>query len=455
MRKVFTKVTGLIVTMGFMFFLSVISTQAQPFIKIAKETGVTIKEEGNVKIWEGPVVGKMKPNGPLTGKTIGVLVASEFSDFQAYYMASYASEFGGKVVFLLVDWVKWKFTRPNVSTKGVQGMWGLSVDPIPVMDARHSAKPLGEADPKNYDALVIIGGHSADIMMTEDKVINFIKAVYNKGAIVGAIGGGSIPLITAGIMNRKMATGNRVVSFMLKKIGTFKDDSIVRDGQVITARNTVDTPAFVRELCKAFDPNFVPKRKGILAGKRILVIAGEDFEDIEIAVPVMEYIYRGAKVTLATFPPPMRSRPPMLGLDVVQGNFGMSVPLQEIPLSYYQITKLSEINLEDFDVVHIPGAFCPWNMVVSGEPVEFLKKAHAAGKIIAAICHGPIAVAAADLVKGKKIAGWLACKDAVKIMGGTYNYDWSAVIDGQIVTGRVPPDIPEFLDAITEAVLIP
>ena len=116
---------------------------------------------------------------------------------------------------------------------------------------------------------------------------------------------------------------------------------------------------------------------------------------------------------------------------------------------------IMEIDMKDFDVVYIPGAFCPWNMIVSDKPVEFLKKAHDAGKIIAAICHGPIAVAAADLVKGKKIAGWLACKDAVKIMGGTYNYDWSAVIDGQIVTGRIPPDVPEFLDAITEAVLIP
>jgi protease I len=292
-------------------------------------------------------------------------------------------------------------------------------------------------------------------MMTEDKVIDFIKAVYDngRGAIVGAIGGGSIPLISAGILNGKMATGNRVVSFMLKRISEFKDTSVLRDGQVITARDTIDTPAFVRELCKAFDPGFVPQRKGILAGRRILVIAGEDFEDIELAVPVMELIYRGASVTLATFPPPLRSRPPMLGLDVVMGSFGISVPLQEIPLSAYQIVSLSEVNVEDFDAVLIPGAFCPWNMVTAGEPVEFLREAYDADKIIAAICHGAIPLAAADLVEGKKIAGWLACKDAVTIMGGIHSWDWSAVIDGRIVTGRVPIDIPEFLDAITQALL--
>ncbi len=447
------RLASAVVVTSFLILSASQATGASDFLEIAKQTGVTIRQEAGVTIWEGDVAGKTKPTGPLAGKTIGVVVASEFSDFQAYYLASYVSEFGGEVVFLLVDWVKWKFTRPNVSTKGVQGMWGLSVDPIPVMGARHAASPIRETDPGNYDALVVLGGHSADVMMTEDAVIDFIQAAYNKGAIVGAVGAGSLPLIAAGLMNGKESTGDSVVSFMLKRIGKFRDTPVVRDGRLITARGTVDTPAFVRALCSAFDPSFVPKRKGVLANKRILVIAGEDFEDVELAVPVMEYIYRGAKVTLATFPPPLRSRPPMLGLDVVQGNFGLSVPLQEIPLTDYQIVELSEVRPEDFDLVQIPGAFCPWNMVAAGQPVEFLKQAYAAAKTIAAICHGAIPLAAADLVKGKKIAGWLACKDAVGIMGGSYNSDWSAVIDGRIVTGRVPTDVPEFLDAITEALL--
>lgn len=451
-RKLCRLGSAVIVT-SLLFLSASEANGASDFLEIARQTGVTIRQEAGVIFWEGDVTGKTKPAGPLAGKTIGLVVASEFSDFQAYYLASYVSEYGGKVVFLLVDWVKWKYTRPNVSTKGVQGMWGVSVDPIPVMGARHAACPLRKADPGDYDALVVLGGHSADVMMTEDAVVGFIKAAYNKGAFVGAIGAGSLPLIAAGLMNGKESTGDSVVSFMLKRIGKFKDAPVVRDGRLITARDTVDTPALLGALCSAFDPNFVPKRKGILSNKRILVIAGEDFEDIELAVPVMEYIYRGAKVTLATFPPPLRSRPPMLGLDVVQGNFGISVPLQEIPLSDYQVAKLSEVNPEDFDLIQIPGAFCPWNMVAAGQPVEFLKQAYAAGKIIAAICHGPIPLAAADLVKGKKIAGWLACKDAVIIMGGTYSSDWSAVIDGRIVTGRVPDDVPEFLDAATEALL--
>ena len=424
------------------------------FLEIAKATGVTIRQDGNALIWEGPYAGKTKPQGPLAGKKVGVIVASEFSDMEAYYLASYLSEFGTDCHFLGVDWVLWKHTRPNVKTKGVQGLFGLSVDPVPTMGARHQYTPLREANPTEFDALIIPGGHSGDVMMTEGDVINFIKTAYENGAIVGGIGGGIIPLIRAGIMNGKKATGDAVVDFMLERIGTLVDEPVVRDGDVITARGTINTPEFVRELCRAFDPAFDDNKKDILKGKKILIVAGEDFEDIELAVPVLEYLYRGAELSLGTFPPPLRSRPPMLGLNnVIMGNFGMSVPLQEIPGTAYKIVNLYEVNPKDYDVIQIPGAFCPWNMVVAGIPVEILKKFYDAGKIVAGICHAPIPIAKAGLLEGRKAAGWLASQDAVSIMGGDYSWDYSAVIDGPVVTARVPDDLPEFLDAVTMAIL--
>ena len=174
------------------------------------------------------------------------------------------------------------------------------------------------------------------------------------------------------------------------------------DDRIITARNTLDTPFFVYRLCKYFHPGLMDKRKGVLAGKTMLMICGWDFEDFEIAVPVMEFIHREAKIIIGTFTGATRARPPLLGLEVVQGNFGMSVPLQEIPESRYDIKKRTEIGMGEFDGLLIPGAFNPWNMIEAGTPLEFLKNADAAGKILSYICHGPIPVSAADLMQGKK-----------------------------------------------------
>jgi protease I len=426
-----------------------------PFLEVARRTGVEIVQEEDATIWLGAASGTRKPLGPMVGKTVGVLVASEFSDWQAYYMLSYLSEFGATCEFLVVDWVTWKFTRPTVRTKGVVGMWGLSVDPNPTIPAggRYVHRSLRDANPNDYDAVVVLGGYSADVMVTEAEVITFIQKVYDRGTFVGSIGAGAIPLLAAGTLHGKRATGNKIVAYMIARVGHFTDVGVVRDGSVITARDTVDTPDFVRMLCRAFDPTYVSRRKGILAGKRIVIVAGEEFEDIEIVVPVMEYLYRGARVTLATFPPPMRTKPALLGLDVIVGSFGVTVPLQEIPESHYSLMRLADIAMDDFDHLLVPGGFCPWNMILAGDPIRFLRQAYDSGKIIGIICHSEIAAAAADILGGKKTSGWLACQTAVTIMGGDYNFDRSAVIVGNLVSGRTPNDVPEFLDACTEALL--
>ena len=420
----------------------------------AGSTGIDLDRVDGAMIWQGPLGGQTKPKGPLAGKRIACLVGSEFSDFQAYYLASYIGEFGGELEFLLVDWVTYKFTRPNIQSKGVVGMWGLTLNPIPVMGpAKHSAKNLKAAQAKDYDAAVVIGGHSADIIVTEPEVAGFLTAVAARGGVVGGIGAGVLPLIRAGLVQGKKTTGNALVDFMLRKISDYTGTPVETDGRIVTAHDTIDTPAFVRALCRAFDPGFEDIREGCLAGKKGLIIAGEDFEDIELAVPFMEFIYRGAELTLATFAPVVRSRPPLVGLDVVQGNFGISVPLQEVPRERYGLKKLHEVSTDEFDWLFIPGAFCPWNLVEAGTPLEFLKQAEAAGKILSYLCHGPIPVAAAGLIQGKRVTGWQASKDPVEIMGGVYNEAWAAVIDGRHVSGRTPPEIPEFVDAVTVRLL--
>lgn len=420
----------------------------------ARSTGVEIVQEEDVLLWQGLVSGKRKPIGPLVGKRIGLLVASEFSDFQAYYLVLYLSELGATVEFLEVGWIRWKHTRPNIRTKGVQGMWGMSIDPIPVIPAeRYGHLPFEKAQQEQYDGLIVLGEHSGDLLMSELSVQDFLREALDRGAFIGAIGGGSLPLISSGILEGRRCTGSRIVRFMMETIGTYTGKEVERDGQVITASGTEATPAFVGEIVRMSDTKYTYHRQSVLYGKKIVVIAGEDFEDVELVVTVMEFLYRGAEVTLATFPAPLRARPPMLGLDVTMGNFGISVPLQEISETAYRMRKISELHPEEFDAVMIPGAFCPWNILAAEEPVEWLKKAGQAGIVIAPICHGAIAAAAADLVRGKRVTGCAQVKSAVSIMGGIYNQEWSSVIDGTLVTGRVPTDVPEFVDAVTLALL--
>ena len=238
----------------------------------------------------------IKPTGPLYGKKIGILLASEFSDFQVYYLASYIGEYGRTLEFLLVDWVNWKNVRPNINNKGVRGMWDLGVDPMLVMAGSDKSKvyrSLWDAIPSDYDVIIIAGGHGADLMVTENDVISFLQDAVGNGMVIGSIGEESMSLITAGLVQGKNVTGNNIVDYMLKRISNVQKASVVVDDRLITARDTIDTPEFMRSLCKIFDPSYKDIWKNSLIGKTILFPIGEDYEDIELIVPTMEFIYRG------------------------------------------------------------------------------------------------------------------------------------------------------------------
>ena len=456
MKNYVIKGSVLLSLMGFMVVFCGGSALAADYLDVAQKTGITIQKDADgAIIWTGKYGGQNKPNGPLAGKKIGLLAASEFSDHQAYYFMSFVGEFGGQLEFVLDDNHLWKETRPNVGSMVPHGMWGLNLDEPRVMGGSDKADKwvaLSKADPKKYDALIIIGGHSGDVLVADPMAAEFLQKVADNGTVIAGIGAGIMPMIHLGLMNGKKCTGNRTVDYMLREIADYRSASVITDGKVITGRDTADSGAVLRALCKYFDPNFVDEHKDILKGKKVMIMVTEDWEDIEMSAPMLELIYRGADIIIGLFEPEMKARTATLGLDVRTGNFGTTVPIQEIPLSYYKIIKAEDLKMSDFDLFFIPGAFNPWQVAVMHR--EWIKNAYAAGKLVGFICHGAIPIAAADLVRGKKVAGWMACYDSVSIMGGTHVTDAAAIIDGQLVSGQTPPQVPEFVDAMTAALLM-
>ena len=70
-----------------------------------------------------------------------------------------------------------------------------------------------------------------------------------------------------------------------------------------------------------------------------------------------------------------------------------------------------------------------------------------AGKILASICHGPWVLISAKVVKGRNVTCFVAIKDDVENAGANYT-DTSVVIDRNMVTSRIPKDLPDFCKAI-------
>ena len=83
------------------------------------------------------------------------------------------------------------------------------------------------------------------------------------------------------------------------------------------------------------------------------------------------------------------------------------------------------------------------------EVLKLVKEFHKRGKLIAAICHGPQVLISAGIVKDRRMTCYAAVKDDLINAGAIY-VDEPAVRDGNIITARVPDDLPEFCRLIID-----
>ena len=126
--------------------------------------------------------------------------------------------------------------------------------------------------------------------------------------------------------------------------------------------------------------------------------------------------------------------------------------------------KLSEVSADEYDAVFYPGGHGPlWDLSDDRDSIALIERIYAAGKPVAAVCHGPAAFRRAQaldgtpLVRGKAVTGFsnteeaavgltdvvpFSVEDMLKQNGGEYskaeNWQPYAVTAGNLVTGQNP-----------------
>ena len=81
------------------------------------------------------------------------------------------------------------------------------------------------------------------------------------------------------------------------------------------------------------------------------------------------------------------------------------------------------------------------------EMVNIVKEAQKQCRIIAVICHGPLMLVEADVIKGKKVTGFKSIRTPLKLAGGII-MDNRVVIDENIITAQDAGDVIEFSKAL-------
>lgn len=103
-----------------------------------------------------------------------------------------------------------------------------------------------------------------------------------------------------------------------------------------------------------------------------------------------------------------------------------------------------------FDALLIPGGLhSPDQLRAEERVLEFVRAFDQAGKPIAAICHGPWLLVSTGIARGRRLTSYHTIKDDL-INAGAQWEDQAPIVDGNLVTGRNPKDIPAFNNAMLE-----
>ena len=117
--------------------------------------------------------------------------------------------------------------------------------------------------------------------------------------------------------------------------------------------------------------------------------------------------------------------------------------------------NFANIRAEDYDGLVIPGGRAPEYLRLKPEVIAAVQHFATAGKPIAAVCHGPQILAAADVIAGKRISAYPACAPEIKLARGVYaeiNVT-DAVTDGKLVTAPAWPAHPAWISQFQKVLL--
>ncbi|MDW8027571.1 MAG: type 1 glutamine amidotransferase domain-containing protein [Armatimonadota bacterium] len=168
-----------------------------------------------------------------------------------------------------------------------------------------------------------------------------------------------------------------------------------------------------------------------LRGCKVAVLVEDLYENLELWYPVLRLREEGAEVVIVG---------PRAG-ETYKSKEGYPAKSDK---------SADELSAEEIDAVIVPGGYAPDRMRRHQSMVKLVREAFEKGKIVAAICHGGWMLAEADILKGRTVTSFFAIKTDLKNAGANW-VDEEVVRDGNIITSRVPSDLPAFMRAIVEA----
>jgi protease I len=146
---------------------------------------------------------------------------------------------------LFLPWYRLREERIDVRLASpmmtaLTGLHGYRIEP----DLR-----IHEANPSEYDLLVIPDGPMVERLRQREEAVDVTRTFMQDGARVATIGHGAQLLISAGVLDGRTMTCDPGIRDDVRAAGAaYREEAVVRDGNLLTSRNADDLPFFCRAL---------------------------------------------------------------------------------------------------------------------------------------------------------------------------------------------------------------
>ncbi len=172
-----------------------------------------------------------------------------------------------------------------------------------------------------------------------------------------------------------------------------------------------------------------------LNGKKIAILAADGVEEIEYKKPKQAVEEAGASTET---------------LSLERGEIqAMNHDIE--PASKIAVDKaVSDASADDYEALILPGGTVnPDKLRMDQDAISFVQEFFKSGKPVGAICHGPVLLVEADLVRERTLTSYPSIRGDIKRAGGNV-VDEEVVVDQGLVTSRNPDDLPAFCAKIIE-----
>jgi protease I len=171
---------------------------------------------------------------------------------------------------------------------------------------------------------------------------------------------------------------------------------------------------------------------------KVLMLTGDAGESLEVLYPYQRLREEGYEVHIAA---PSKKKLQLVVHDFVEG---FDTYTEKPGYTWEADVAFADVDPSDYVALVVPGGRAPEYIRNDADCRRIVEHFFGEAKPVAQLCHAPLLLAAAGVLKGRRTAAYPALEHDVAAAGGEF-VDAEAVVDGEMVSARAWPDHPGWM----------